>query len=110
METSKFKYQKGLNMKKILVLIVLPCIITSCGTFPAAHDYWKLNNQSVAYDKLEADMLACGFKNTVNNADMSNNLYIKSSLCMEKKGYLFNGKKTCDKSAYRDEIACKNIK
>ena len=71
------------------------------------YDYWKLNNQSVSYPKLKSDMLGCGFDNTASNTDMSDSKYIKSAQCMERKGYLFNGKRTCDKRAYRDLPACK---
>jgi hypothetical protein len=52
-------------------------------------------------------MLGCGFDNTASNTDMSDSKYIKSAQCMERKGYLFNGKRTCDKRAYRDLPACK---
>ena len=94
-------------MKKYLLTICLLQAIISCGTYPWEYDYWKLNNQSVSYPKLKSDMLGCGFDNTASNTDMSDSKYIKSAQCMERKGYLFNGKRTCDKRAYRDLPACK---
>ncbi|UOO81260.1 hypothetical protein LVJ83_09845 [Uruburuella testudinis] len=94
-------------MRNYLIMSFVSFLIAGCGTYPWEHDYWKLNNQSVPYPKLKSDMLSCGFANTANNTSISDNTYIKNAKCMEKKGYLFNGKRTCDKSVYKDLPACK---
>ncbi|KLT73112.1 hypothetical protein PL75_04150 [Neisseria arctica] len=93
--------------KNMLMAIVIMVWLVGCGTFPTASEYWKKNGKWPGYEVVQNDMRSCGFENAWNNAEMSDNKYIKASLCMEKKGYLFNGKRTCDKNAYKDYPACK---
>ncbi|MCF7528805.1 hypothetical protein ACOR62_06085 [Neisseria lisongii] len=96
-------------MKKLFIVSVV-LLLSACGTFPSASEYWTINGKWPGYEQVQTDMMNCGFINAWNNVDMPHDEYIKAYLCMEQKGYLFNGKKTCDKSVYRDNPVCKNIK
>ena len=94
-------------MKKYLSLILLSLVVVRCGTFPTASDYWTIDGVWPGYEKVQNDMLSCGFTNTWNPTDMPRNEKLKAHLCMEKKGYLFNDKPVCKWSFYNDLPACK---
>ena len=72
-------------MKKYLSLILLSLVVVSCGTFPTASDYWTIDGVWPGYEKVQNDMLSCGFTNTWNPTDMPRNEKLKAHLCMEKK-------------------------
>ena len=98
-------------MKINLLLFLSSLIITGCGSgrFPSASEYWKKGDIWPGYEIVQKDMHACGFPNTWNYVDMPKNEKLKAHLCMEKKGYLFNGEPTCKWDFYKNESACTNI-
>ena len=95
-------------MKNLIIKITLLLCITSCGHFPSASEGWR-NSQGVKIPPalISKEMKYCGFINTWNPIDMPKNDLIRAAQCMENKGYFFNGKRTCDKNAYKDYPACK---
>ncbi len=91
----------------ICIFIIAGCAFTIDQPPPNADTKWlRLNTTQ---EQVREDMLLCGFENVYDNQDMPMGLYIKASLCMEKKYYdnrIFEryGNKTCDR--YAEYKAC----
>ncbi|MCF7528804.1 hypothetical protein ACOR62_06080 [Neisseria lisongii] len=90
-------------MKKLFIASVA-LLLSACGTFPSASEYWTYQGKPVTPKIVVPEMEACGFINTWNPISMDKDSLANAYLCMEKKGFLFAGKKAC---TWIDSKICK---
>lgn len=103
-------------LTSLMAILLSGCHMKRAFSYPFEYTMYHLNGKypdegTRLAEQTKQDMLSCGFRNTSNNTGyMTLNEGAKASICMDRKGYLIDGKKnTCDTNIYRNTETCKNL-
>lgn len=101
---------------RLLISTMVALLLAGCnigrGFQPPPEGYEGFKKHNISNEMIKQDMRSCGFPDVYHTSAYytnNENAFIKSTLCMEKKGYITNRYGgICNIDSFKNTEACQN--